>query len=61
MMLDHIGETEKATQIRNAVAKVVEEGKVRAYDMLKLRGCQEVIDQGAATTAQMADAIIAAL
>lgn len=61
MMLDHIGETEKATQIRNAVAKVVEEGKVRAYDMLKLRGCQEVIDQGAATTAQMADAIIADL
>jgi 3-isopropylmalate dehydrogenase len=61
MMLDHIGETEKATQIRNAVAKVVEEGKVRAYDMLKMRGCQEVIDQGAATTAQMADAIIAAL
>ncbi len=61
MMLDHIGETEKALRIRNAVAKVVEEGKVRAYDMLKLRGCQEVIDQGAATTDQMADAIIAAL
>ncbi len=61
MMLDHIGETEKATKIRNAVARVVEEGKVRAYDMLKMRGCQEVIEQGAATTAQMADAIIAAL
>ncbi|MFK5926295.1 MAG: isocitrate/isopropylmalate family dehydrogenase [Desulfuromusa sp.] len=61
MMLDHIGEPEKAVRIRNAVAKVVEEGKVRAYDMLKLRGCQEVIDQGAATTDQMADAIIAVL
>jgi 3-isopropylmalate dehydrogenase len=61
MMLDHIGETEKAARVRNAVAKVVEEGKVRAYDMLKLRGSQEVIDQGAATTDQMADAIIAAL
>ncbi len=61
MMLDHIGETEKATKIRNAVARVVEEGKVRAYDMLKMRGCQEVIEQGAATTAQMADAIIAVL
>ncbi len=61
MMLDHIGEVEKARQIRTAVAKVVEEGKVRAYDMLKLRGCQEVIEQGAATTDQMADAIIAAL
>jgi len=61
MMLDHIGEKEKAQRIRTAVAKVVEEGKVRAYDMMKMRGCQEVIDQGAATTAQMADAIIAAL
>ena len=61
MMLDHIGEKEKAQRIRTAVAKVVEEGKTRAYDMLKLRGCQEVIDQGAATTAQMADAIIAKL
>ncbi|MCD6187699.1 MAG: isocitrate/isopropylmalate dehydrogenase family protein [Desulfuromusa sp.] len=61
MMLDHINEKEKALCIRTAVAKVVEEGKVRAYDMMKMRGCQEVIDQGAATTAQMADAIIAAL
>jgi len=61
MMLDHIGETEKAALVRKAVAKVVEEGKVRAYDMLKLRGSQEVINQGAATTDQMADAIIAAL
>ncbi len=61
MMLDHIGEEEKAQRIRTAVATVVKEGKVRAYDMLKLRGCQEVIDQGAATTGQMADAIIAAL
>lgn len=61
MMLDHIGEKEKAEKIRNAVAKVVEEGKIRAYDMMKMRGCQEVIEQGAATTAQMADAIIAAL
>ncbi len=61
MMLDHIGETDKATRIRTAVAKVVEEGKVRAYDMMKLRGSQDVIEQGAATTDQMADAIIAAL
>ncbi|RLB72059.1 MAG: isocitrate/isopropylmalate dehydrogenase family protein [Deltaproteobacteria bacterium] len=61
MMLDHIDEKEKAQRIRTAVAKVVEEGKVRAYDMMKMRGCQEVIEQGAATTAQMADAIISAL
>ncbi len=61
MMLDHIDETEKATKIRNAVAKIVEEGKIRAYDMLKLRGCQEVLEQGAASTTEMTDAVIAAL
>ncbi|MCK4311743.1 MAG: isocitrate/isopropylmalate dehydrogenase family protein [Candidatus Cloacimonetes bacterium] len=58
MMLDHIGETAKATRIRNAIAKVVEEGKVQAYDMLKLRGCQEVLEQGAASTIEMTDEII---
>jgi 3-isopropylmalate dehydrogenase len=61
MMLDHIGEIEKAKQIRKAVAKVVEEGKVRAYDMLKLRGCQEVLQQNAASTTEMTDAIIVEL
>jgi len=61
MMLDHIGEIEKAARIRKAIAKVIEEGKVRAYDMLKLRGSQEVLKQGAASTTQMTDAIIAAL
>ncbi len=61
MMLDHINETEMATKIRNAIAKVIAEGKVRAYDMLKLKGCQEVLSQGAASTKEMTDAIIAAL
>lgn len=61
MMLDHIGEVEKANKIRKAIATVIEEGKVRAYDMLKMRGCQEVLDNGAASTSQMTDAIIAAL
>ncbi|MBN2460678.1 MAG: isocitrate/isopropylmalate dehydrogenase family protein [Candidatus Cloacimonetes bacterium] len=61
MMLDHIGEKEKATRIRNAIARVVAEGKVRAYDMLKLKGGPEVLSQGAASTPQMTDAIIANL
>ncbi|MDA3813653.1 MAG: isocitrate/isopropylmalate family dehydrogenase [Candidatus Cloacimonetes bacterium] len=61
MMLDHIDEKTIATKIRNAVAKVVEEGKIRAYDMMKLSGCQEVLDQGAASTKEMTDAVIAAL
>jgi 3-isopropylmalate dehydrogenase len=58
MMLDHIGETEKASKIRNAVKTVIAEGKVQSYDMLKLRGSQDVLEQGAASTAQMGDAII---
>ncbi len=33
MMLDWLGENEKAAIIENAVAKVIEEGKVRTYDM----------------------------
>ncbi|HOE05068.1 MAG TPA: isocitrate/isopropylmalate family dehydrogenase [Bacteroidales bacterium] len=61
MMLEHIGENEIANRIRAAVAKVVAEGKVRAYDMLKMKGSPDVINQGAASTKQMADAIIAAL
>jgi 3-isopropylmalate dehydrogenase len=61
MMLDHIGEPETATRIRNAVATVVEEGKVKAYDMLKMKGSPDVISQGAASTTQMTDAVIAKL
>jgi isocitrate dehydrogenase (NAD+) len=61
MMLDHIGETEKASHIRAAIARVVAEGKVRAYDMLKLPGSPDVIRQGAASTRDMTNAIIANL
>ncbi len=58
MMLDHIGETEKASKIRNAISEVVKEGKKRTYDMLKLSGSQDVLNQGAASTTQMTDEII---
>lgn len=58
MMLDHIGETEKAAKIRGAIARVVEEGQVRTYDMMKLPGSPDVIGQGAASTTQMTDAIL---
>jgi len=61
MMLDHLGENDKATRIRNAVAAVVAEGKVRTYDMLRLKGGPDVFSQGACTTQQMTDAIIARL
>lgn len=61
MMLDHIGETEKAVRIRNAVGRVVEAGKVRSYDMMKLSGSPEVFNQGAASTPEVTDAIIESL
>ena len=58
MMLDHIGEPEKAGNIRSAIAAVIKEGKVQAYDMMKLKGGPDVISKGACTTKQMTDAII---
>jgi isocitrate dehydrogenase (NAD+) len=61
MMLEHLGENEKAAKIYNAVAKVVAEGKVKTYDMMKLPGNAEVFKKGAVTTEQMTDAIIAKL
>jgi 3-isopropylmalate dehydrogenase len=61
MMLDHLGETDRADRIRRAVAAVVAEGKVRTYDMMRLPGSAKVLDQGAASTAQMTDAILARL
>jgi len=61
MMLEHLGENAIAEKIKNAVAKVVAEGKVRSYDMKKMKGTPDVVNQGAASTTQMADAIIAAL
>ena len=61
MMLDWLGEVEKADRVRAAVAAVVAEGKVRTYDMLKVRGGPQAISQGAASTTAMVDAIIAKL
>jgi 3-isopropylmalate dehydrogenase len=61
MMLDHIGETEKSNRIRSAVAKVVSKGQVRTYDMLRLPGKETIIHQGAASTKEMTNAIIAEL
>src|SRR5512147_3293584 len=58
MMLDHVGETEKADRIRKAIAEVVAEGKVRTYDMMRIPGGAKSIAQGAATTTQMTDAIM---
>ena len=61
MMAEHVGETDKAERIRNAVAAVVKEGKVRTYDMMRISGGARSISQGAASTVQMTDAILARL
>jgi isocitrate dehydrogenase (NAD+) len=61
MMLDHVGEKDRAERIRGAIAAVVAEGQVRTYDMLRLPGSADVIRQGAATTGQMTDAVLARL
>lgn len=61
MMLDYLEEGAIATRIRNAIAEVVAEGKVRTYDMAKMSGKPDVIAKGAASTQQMTDAIIARL
>jgi 3-isopropylmalate dehydrogenase len=61
MLLDHVGESDKATRVRKAVAAVVEEGKVRTYDMARMPGRADAVSNGAASTRQMTDAILAAL
>jgi 3-isopropylmalate dehydrogenase len=58
MMVEHVGETQKADRIRGAVADVIREGKVRTYDMMRLTGGSKAISQGAASTTEMTDAIL---
>jgi 3-isopropylmalate dehydrogenase len=59
LMLEHLNEMTLSSRIRNAIAAVVSEGKVRTYDMMKMKGSEEALKQGAASTRQMSDAIIA--
>ena len=61
MMLDHIDETEISERIRSSIAKVIVEGNVRTYDMMKMPGRANVVENGAASTRNMADAINANL
>jgi 3-isopropylmalate dehydrogenase len=58
MMLEHVGEVEKARRIRDAIAAVVKEGKVRTYDLMRLPGGANAISQGAASTTRMTDAVL---
>lgn len=56
MMLRHIGETQAADRLENAVAKVLAQGKSVTYDLKAYRH-----DKTAVGTSQMADAIIQAM
>lgn len=61
MMLEHVGEIEKARRIRDAIAAVVQRGEVRTYDMMRIPGGAKATSQGAASTTQMTDAVLAEL
>jgi isocitrate dehydrogenase (NAD+) len=61
MMLDHLGENNISSRISVAIEKVIAEGKVKTYDMMKMTGRPDVIEKGAASTRQMANAVIAKL
>jgi 3-isopropylmalate dehydrogenase len=61
MMLDYLDEKKISAKIRKSIADVIREGKVRTYDMMKMKGRPDVIQNGAASTSQMTNAIIAGL
>ena len=61
MMLDHLQEKDRAEAVRQAVARVIADGRVRTYDMMRLPGGAEVIGHGAASTTDMTEAILGAL
>ena len=50
MMLDWLGEKEKAKAIHEAVAAVIKEGKVRTYDM---GGSNKTLEMGEAVAAKL--------
>ena len=58
MMLDFIDEQNIANKIRKAVSEVIQKGNVQTYDMAKMSGQSDVVEKGAASTVQMAQAII---
>jgi isocitrate dehydrogenase (NAD+) len=61
MLLEHVGETQKAHRIRAAIAAVVRKGEVRTYDMMRIPGGSTAVSHGAASTKQMTHAVLAEL
>jgi len=58
LLAEHAGAPEVAMRVRSAIGAVIAEGRVRTYDMLRLRADPDVVAQGASTTRAMADAIV---
>jgi 3-isopropylmalate dehydrogenase len=58
MMLDYLEEKSLSVKIRDAIASVIIDGNVQTYDMMKMKGSSDVVKKGAASTREMADAII---
>jgi len=61
LLAEHAGAKEVAARIREAICAVIAAGRVRTYDMLQLRAEPDVLAKGAASTRQMAEAIVARL
>lgn len=61
MLLDHVGEVEKAERVRSAIAAVIADGGVRTADMLRVPAGPEGFSRGAATTTALSDAILGEL
>jgi 3-isopropylmalate dehydrogenase len=61
LLAEHAEAEDVAARIREAIAAVIAEGRVRTYDMLRLRAAPDVVARGAVGTRAMADAIVAKL
>jgi isocitrate dehydrogenase (NAD+) len=58
LMLEYLNEHAISEKIKRAIAAVIFEGKVRTYDMMKMKGSPDALKHGAASTRQMGDEII---
>ena len=56
-----IGSTMGNRKNLSELCSLIEEGKIKTYDMMKLRGGADVFEKGACTTQEMTDAVIAKL
>jgi len=58
MMLEYLNQNDLSARIKVAIARVIREGEVRTYDMMKMKGNPDVVKHGAASTREMTEDII---